>query len=169
LTGNFAVTTSNFFFNVDLFKAIGGFRKKRYNHDWDFMARLISHGHSLVCVGQQPLLSYRLHGSNTILQNTLMARVELKRILHRFIPPNDPYLERLVSRIQLNLRSIRHEHLAKVILNIKQEHDIEITRLNRSICEMQQNLLRIQNSRAYVYAMHLSRLIAFIKKFFQRT
>lgn len=169
LTGNFAVTTSNFFFNVDLFRVIGGFRKKRYNHDWEFMARLIRHEHSIVCVGQRPLLSYRLHGSNTIMQNTVMARVELKGILRYFIPPNDPYLERLVSRIQLNLRSMRHEHLAKVIANIKQEHDIEINRLNRSICEIQQNLLRIQNSRAYVYAMHLSRLIAFIKKIFQRT
>ena len=184
LTGNFAVTTSNFFFSADLFKAIGGFRKKRYNHDWEFMARLVSHGHQIVCVGQQPLLSYRLHGNNTIMQNTLMARIELKGILHHFIPPKDPYLQRLVSRMQLNMRSIRHEHLARVISNVRedcyknsqklqenmrQEHEVEINRLNRSLHDMQQTLLQIQNSRAYIYAARVSGLIASMKKMFQRT
>ena len=184
LTGNFAVTTSNFFMSADLFKAIGGFRKKKYNHDWEFMVRLISHGHQILCVGQQPLLSYRLHGNNTIMQNTLMARIELKGILHRSIPPNDPYLERLVSRIQLNLRSIRHEYLAKVISNVRedcyknaqkiqenmrQEHDVEINRLNRSLHDMQQSLTQIQSSPAYNYFVRLSGLIETMKKMFKRT
>ncbi len=188
LTGNFAVTTSNFFFSADLIKTVGGFRKKRYNHDWEFMARLISRGYQIVCAGQQPLLSYRLHGHNTITQNTLMARVELKGILNHFIPQDDPYIARLVSRMQLNMRSIRHEHLAKVVAKVrqncdentqknienvkekmKQEHDIEISRLNRAILDMQQNLLDIQSSRAYIYALRLSGFIAYMKKIFQRT
>lgn len=188
LTGNFAVTTSNFFFSADLIKKIGGFRKKRYNHDWEFMARLISRGYQIVCAGQQPLLSYRLHGNNTITQNTLMARVELKGILHHFIPPDDPYIARLVSRMQLNMRSIRHEHLAKVVAKVRQnckesaekdikntkesmrqEHDLEISRLNRELLDLKQTLLNIQSSREYIYALRLSGFIASMKKKFQRT
>lgn len=56
LTGNFAVTTSNFFFRTDILKTVGGFRKKRYNHDWDFMTRLVRQGLSIVCVGDKPPL-----------------------------------------------------------------------------------------------------------------
>lgn len=126
VTGNFAVTTSNFFFRTDLLKTLGGFHKQRYNHDWDFMARLLRHGHDIVCVGDKPLLSYRLHGHNTITQNTLMARLELKRILQSLVPADDPYMSRLVSRIQLNMRSIHHEHLARVVQQVRSGYDNHI-------------------------------------------
>lgn len=126
VTGNFAVTTSNFFFRADLLKSLGGFHKQRYNHDWDFMARLLRHGHDIVCVGDKPLLSYRLHGSNTITQNTLMARIELKRILQSLVPADDPFMSQLVSRIQLNMRSIRHEHLARAVQQVRSGYDNHI-------------------------------------------
>lgn len=126
VTGNFAVTTSNFFFRADLVKSLGGFHKQRYNHDWDFMARLLRHDHDIVCVGDKPLLSYRLHGHNTITQNTLMARLELKRILQSLVPADDPYMSRLVSRIQLNMRSIRHEHLARAVQQVRSGYDNHI-------------------------------------------
>lgn len=126
VTGNFAVTTSNFFFRADLLKSLGGFHKQRYNHDWDFMARLLRHGHDIVCVGDKPLLSYRIHGSNTITQNTLMARIELKRILQSLVPADDHFMSRLVSRIHLNLRSIRHEHLARAVQQVRSGYDNHI-------------------------------------------
>ena len=126
MTGNFAVTTSNFFFRAGLLQQLGGFHKQRYNHDWEFMARLIQQGHDIVCVGTHPLLSYRLHGNNTITQNTLMARLELKRILQSLVPSNDPDMCQLVSRIHLNMRSIRHEHLARVVQQVRSGYDNHI-------------------------------------------
>lgn len=121
LTGNFAVSTSNFFFRADLLARVGGFRKKRYNHDWDFMARLVSQGYEITCAGDQPLLFYRWHGNNTIHQNTLMARVELKRILQGLVPANDPYVASLVSHITRNLRSVRREHEARLVQTLLTE------------------------------------------------
>jgi glycosyltransferase involved in cell wall biosynthesis len=126
LTGNFAVTTSNFFFRADLIKALGGFSHKRYNHDWDFMARLFRQGLDIVRVGDRPLLSYRLHDRNTITQNTLMARLELKQILRSMLPPQDPYLAKWATRMQINLRSIRREHQARLLAQVRAGYDTHI-------------------------------------------
>lgn len=197
MTGNFVVTTSNFFFRADLLQQLGGFHKQRYNHDWEFMARLIQQGHDIVCVGAQPLLSYRLHGNNTITQNTLMARLELKRILQSLVPSNDPDMSQLVSRIQLNMRSIRHEHLARVVQQVRSGYDNhiqnmladlqsqhamqigELNQANQSLVDIRDRLLQqtaslelhlaqIQSSRTYRFARHLSGLAAVVKKLLGR-
>jgi hypothetical protein len=46
------------------FDAIGPFRPYRYCHDWDFLLRAI--GRARIGWLRAPLLSYRLHGANTI-------------------------------------------------------------------------------------------------------
>jgi hypothetical protein len=178
LTGNFAVTTSNFFFRADLLKILGGFRKKRYNHDWDFMARLVRQGLDIVCVGDQSLLSYRLHGHNTITQNTLMARVELKRVLNILVPTDDPYFARLVSRVELNMRSIRRENQDRIAKQKQAEYDNHIHLLKEAIhllketsenqhqqfAALNQHLAEIHNSRSYRLAQHLSRVVQACRK-----
>lgn len=172
LTGNFAITTSNFFFRSDLLKVLGGFRKKRYNHDWDFMARLVRQGLDIVCVGDKSMLSYRLHGNNTITQNTLIARVELKRVLKILVPADDPYLARLMSRVELNMRSMRREHEVRIASQMRAEYDNHIHLLkesNHMLKETSENLLQqtaafnqhlaeIHNSRSYRLAQYLSRM-----------
>lgn len=197
MTGNFVVTTSNFFFRADLLQQLGGFHKQRYNHDWEFMARLIQQGHDIVCVGAQPLLSYRLHGNNTITQNTLMARLELKRILQSLVQSNDPDMSQLVSRIHLNMRSIRHEHLARVVQQVRSGYDNhiqnmladlqsqhamqigELNQANQSLVDIRDRLLQqtaslelhlaqIQSSRTYRFARHLSGLAAVVKRLLGR-
>jgi glycosyltransferase involved in cell wall biosynthesis len=171
LTGNFAVTTSNFFFRADLLKILGGFRKKRYNHDWDFMARLVRQGLDIVCVGDKSLLSYRLHGHNTITQNTLMARVELKRVLNILVPTDDPYFARLVSRVELNMRSIRREHQDRIAKQMQAEYDNRIHLLKETsenqlqqYAALNQHLAEIHNSRSYRFAQHLSRVVHACRK-----
>jgi len=141
LDGNFAITTSNFFFRTELIQELGGFRNLRYNHDWDFLARLAQRGMSIVCVGDESLLSYRIHGNNTITQNTLKARLELKRVLHSLMPPADPYSARLVYRIELNMRSIRREHEASLLAQQRM---------------MGQRLEQIENSRSYKLAKQIA-------------
>lgn len=64
LRGNFVLTTSNLMFRRDVFDAIGPFRPYRYCHDWDFLLRAI--GRFRLGWLREPLLQYRLHGSNTI-------------------------------------------------------------------------------------------------------
>ena len=129
VTGNFAVTTSNFFINTELIKKLGGFRKKRYNHDWDLMVRVLQQGLDIQCVGHQSLMSYRIHEGNTITQNTLMARLELKQILQSLLPENDPYLAKLVLQMQINMRSIRHEHQARVVQKVREGYDHHIEKM----------------------------------------
>lgn len=153
LTGNFAVTTSNFFFPADLIKQIGGFRKMRYNHDWEFMLRVLRGGREIICAGHEPLLSYRLHGHNTIMQNTLMARLELKRVLRDCVPSDDPYLQKLISQFQLNMRSIRLEHQLKVIEKNTIEYNIIIKKLKedsrKELQKCQEEILTLQKENAF--------------------
>lgn len=64
LRGNFALTTSNLMMRRTAFDAIGPFRPYRYCHDWDFLLRAI--GRARIGWLRAPLVSYRLHGANTI-------------------------------------------------------------------------------------------------------
>lgn len=64
LRGNFVLTTSNLMVRRDVFDAVGPFRPYRYCHDWDFLLRAI--GRFRLGWLREPLLQYRLHGSNTI-------------------------------------------------------------------------------------------------------
>lgn len=129
LTGNFAVTSSNFFISTTLIKQLGGFRKKRYNHDWDLMARAILQGIDIYCVGHESLLSYRIHDGNTITQNTLRARLELKQILQSLVPKGEPYFAKLVLQMQTNMRSIRHEHQVRVLQRVRDGYDTHIQKI----------------------------------------
>lgn len=167
IQGNFAVSTSNFFFPAERIAQIGGFRKKRYNHDWDFLARLLQQGQSLVCVGQQPLLSYRLHGHNTIHQNTLVARVELKRILAQMVPAGDCYTATLLAQAALNMRSIRREHEVRLLHGVRetlQLRESELVQLSKELATAQEHLRLIHNSRSYRLAQWLSRFAKLFKK-----
>lgn len=170
LSGNFTVSTSNFFFPAERIAQIGGFRKRRYNHDWDFLVRLLEHSHSLVCVGRRPLLTYRLHGHNTINQNTLMARVELKRILHQMVPTDDPFIATLFSKAVLNLRSVRREHEARLVqrlhaqLQEMQAQCDELQQVRAQLEDVQTHLRLIQNSRSYRLAQWLAGIATLFKK-----
>ena len=189
VTGNFAVTTSNFFISTELIKKLGGFRKKRYNHDWDLMVRVLQQGLDIQCVGHQSLMSYRIHEGNTITQNTLMARLELKQILQSLLPENDPYLAKLVLQMQINMRSIRHEHQARVVQKVREGYDHHIEKMlvdiqaqhqlalsqeqaklqdamALQINSLERHLHEIQNSRSYQLSQFLSRRFNWVKKLF---
>lgn len=67
LMSNFISTTSNMFFRRSLWEAIGPFRNLRYAHDWDFAFRSVDY--APIDLIPEPLLSYRIHDSNTIREN----------------------------------------------------------------------------------------------------
>jgi glycosyltransferase involved in cell wall biosynthesis len=64
LRGNLTLTTSNLMMRRAAYDAIGPFRPYRYCHDWDFLLRAI--GRAGIGWLREPLVSYRLHGANTI-------------------------------------------------------------------------------------------------------
>ncbi|MDS4028954.1 MAG: glycosyltransferase [Candidatus Contendobacter sp.] len=66
--GNFIFTTSNVFIRKSVFDETGAFARFRYAHDLDFFLRLITHDKKIVII-DEPLLMYRIHGSNTISEN----------------------------------------------------------------------------------------------------
>ena len=159
ITGNFAVTTSNFFISAEVLKNSGGFRKKKYNHDWDFMSRMLRQGLTIQCVGQRSLLSYRIHDRNTISQNTLLARIELKQILKDSVPKNDLFIRKLFLQMQINMRSIRLEHQAQVFKRFQAQNEL-VAQIN----SQELALTRILNSRSYKLARQLSSCFNWFKK-----
>ena len=65
LETNFVSTTSNIAFRRELIAAHGlSFQPLRYTHDWDFILSACAHG--AMDVVEEPLVSYRVHGANTI-------------------------------------------------------------------------------------------------------
>ncbi len=64
LTGNLAVSTSNFFFSRLLAEKVGAIAPLRYTHDWDWALRASLYGPPTWV--RESLLSYRIHVANTL-------------------------------------------------------------------------------------------------------
>jgi glycosyltransferase involved in cell wall biosynthesis len=74
LLDNFTCTSSNFVFRRSLPDKIGLFKPLRYVHDWDFLLRSLL---SCKCIYlDQELLSYRIHGQNTISERNHSNRAD---------------------------------------------------------------------------------------------
>lgn len=67
LISNFTSTTSNFLFRRSVMEKIGGMRNLRFVHDWDFALRAAKITECKIF--DKPLLSYRIHSTNTISSN----------------------------------------------------------------------------------------------------
>jgi glycosyltransferase involved in cell wall biosynthesis len=64
LATNFVATTSNIFIRRSVYEEVGGMRKLRFAHDWDFLLRVARHRRCRLI--PEPLLKYRIHPDNTI-------------------------------------------------------------------------------------------------------
>lgn len=86
LHGNLMVTTSNLFFSRTAFERVGFFSPLRYLHDYDFIFRML-----LACpdgvryLDKERLLKYRLHGSNTIKEGAIKARLEDQKVIRTYL------------------------------------------------------------------------------------
>jgi glycosyltransferase involved in cell wall biosynthesis len=77
LMGNLAVTTSNFFLSAEAANCIGPMCDQRYAHDYDYLLRaLATPGVACLYFPDAPLLDYRIHGTNTVLENAPQCLVE---------------------------------------------------------------------------------------------
>ncbi len=75
MNGNFFMTTSNLVIRRRVFEEVGYFAPLRYAHDLDFFLRLLARGLEIHFL-DEPLLFYRMHGRNTILEEHARVRVE---------------------------------------------------------------------------------------------
>jgi glycosyltransferase involved in cell wall biosynthesis len=92
LMANFVATTSNMIFKRKVYDQIGGMRNLRFAHDWDYLLRVCS---KFNCFNlQQALLSYRVHGANTISSNKKWMLFEICWVIAANI---DKFSEKLIS------------------------------------------------------------------------
>lgn len=86
LRGNFLVTTSNLFLTADAAHRVGPFAAYRFLHDYDYIFRVL-----LACPGRvtylhnERLLSYRIHGGNTLSQGAILAREQDQRVIRTYL------------------------------------------------------------------------------------
>lgn len=109
LVGNVAFTTSNLFFSRRLLERVGMFRNLRYTHDWDWVLRASE------CAAvrwlREPLLRYRIHGRNTIMEQNLW----------RHIAENAFVFAGLITRrrrfYQISVEEVMHNVLGLLVRN----------------------------------------------------
>lgn len=82
LLHNFSVTSGNFVFTKELYDKLGGFSEHRFTHDWDFLIRSVYHAEPIF-VGE-PLINYRIHGSNTTESVRDLLFAEASEALRRY-------------------------------------------------------------------------------------
>ena len=86
IDGNIFISTSNFFMNRQLIQAIGPLADYRYVQDYEFLLRALAAYPRQVLWLEKTLLSYRLHGRNTILDNPLIPAQQTLEILAHWLP-----------------------------------------------------------------------------------
>ncbi len=79
---NVTTTTSNLVCRKEVFDQVGMFRSFRYCHDLDWLLRCVTQKH--VRVFPEPLLKYRFHSANTIMENSAMVCFEVGLVLTDF-------------------------------------------------------------------------------------
>lgn len=98
INGNIFMTTSNLMIRRSVFDDIGYFSALRYTHDLDFFLRLILAGKGLHRI-DRPLMSYRLHATNTISEGHLKVKAEWAAVSAFF-------LDRLWARPDVDWRRV---------------------------------------------------------------
>ncbi|MDD2767853.1 MAG: glycosyltransferase [Methylococcus sp.] len=86
IAGNMFISTSNFFFHKSLVDKIGPLADHRYVQDYEFLLRLLAKHPGQVAWLPQTLYKYRLHGSNTILDDPALPAVQTVEILAQWMP-----------------------------------------------------------------------------------
>lgn len=87
LSGNIAVTTSNFFFHSLVPNEIGLFSSYRYAHDYDFVLRiLLRYPEKFIFIADKKKLYYRWHEMNTIKESSSEVIRETLEVIIKYIP-----------------------------------------------------------------------------------
>lgn len=116
VNANIAVSTSNFFVDRRALCRVGAFRPYRYAQDLDLLLRLCAARATIVML-DDPLLHYRFHAANTILENHARVRVEMGEVIAGYVLAVGPdYSDRRLAQLLDLLR--RHDLLEIVIARV---------------------------------------------------
>ncbi len=86
LNGNFMVTTSNLFMTKSLQESVGGFAAIRYLHDYDYIFRiLLAAEDDTIYIHDEKLLSYRIHGANTLSEAAITGREQDRLLIRKYL------------------------------------------------------------------------------------
>lgn len=161
LAGNYAISSSNFFFRASLANKLGGFRPFRYILDYDyvFRAALITPQTFSFLIGQK-LLNYRLHSSNTIMENRLLANIEtryfIKQSISKYFGDELRAPVAYLSKIDNYIKKIQQHNFNQSIHALRQQNDQlqhQYHQLHHQLhdrCELLiQQLALFENSKSY--------------------
>jgi glycosyltransferase involved in cell wall biosynthesis len=111
LHGNFMVTTSNIFMTKAAVQNVGEFAPLRYLHDYDYIFRtLLAYPNDTTYVHDERLLSYRIHGSNTLSEGAIVGREQDKAIIRKYLLARCPQaLQPLLTTGVDRLIALEHE------------------------------------------------------------
>jgi len=86
ITGNLFISTSNFVLHRSLIERIGLFSDLRYVQDYDYLMRCLIRTPKAMAWIDHPLLQYRLHDRNTILEDAIPPVRQTMGMLARYAP-----------------------------------------------------------------------------------
>ncbi|MDR3088552.1 MAG: glycosyltransferase [Desulfobulbaceae bacterium] len=117
--GNFMLTTSNLFMTSEARRRVGLFSSYRYLHDYDFILRMaIAYPGRVQYLADEKLLSYRLHGSNTISQAAIVGREQDMEIIRKYVLASLPRKNRLAVESAMDRLSLLEHELRQVRLEL---------------------------------------------------
>lgn len=138
LEGNVFMTTSNFCFRRSWAETVGDFRDFRYVLDYEWLLRGLRKGQKSAWL-DAPLLSYRLHGQNTISERPLAANLECAAMLRQTFPA-------LLGADEL--QRVRLSHLASQWMRIeKYVGEIEAGRRHEALVAKEAELFSMIHDR----------------------
>jgi glycosyltransferase involved in cell wall biosynthesis len=118
ITGNLFISTSNFVLHRSLVERVGLFSDLRYVQDYDYLMRCLIRVPEAVAWIDRPLLQYRLHDRNTILEDAIPPVHQTIGLLARHAP----------DLIQGDHKPLRHaafeEHLLRLAGYIERDAKI---------------------------------------------
>ena len=86
LHGNFMVTTSNLFLTREAVARVGKFCSLRYLHDYDYIFRvMLAHPGQVRYLDGEQLLSYRIHGGNTLSEAAVTGREQDRQVIRQYL------------------------------------------------------------------------------------
>ncbi len=157
LAGNYAISSSNFFFRARLAEEIGGFRPFRYILDYDYVFRAaLLNPAAFSFLLQHKLLNYRLHSRNTIMENRLLANIETRYFLKKAIGKHFGHELNIpvayLSKVDNYIKKIQGAHYAEQINSLQQQYhqlNQHHHQLRDRNFQLTQELALYQNSTSY--------------------
>ena len=118
ITGNLFISTSNFVLQRSLIERVGLFSDLRYVQDYDYLLRCLIRVPEAVAWIDRPLLQYRLHDRNTILEDAIPPVRQTIGMLARHAP------DLIQGEHKLSRHAAFEEHLLRLAGYIERDAKI---------------------------------------------